>query len=325
VIRELRPEDRQAAIGLAVRQRLHGVHPCDLDVLEPTLVQRRMRRRLSSEVVGDGRGLGSFHGRELRAFVLWADGVHPLTDEVERHLLDVGCVPGDEASHLGAVVEHALERARAEGVHLVRAEIGLTGTHAGAMGEQFRALGFRSHHVVVRRRVVDRARPDGDFAFTTREHRSFALECLARGIVNAQESVGPASAEGAVRRYVRRRFRVLNSPSRISVVALEDSSPRAHALVHLVRGELHHEREALLEDVFVPPEWSGRGWSQRLSGYVEYELHRRKVTRMEGTVVEINDPNSRLVLERLVESGWWPDRRWLVQRVNRMGVGVPVR
>jgi hypothetical protein len=111
---------------------------------------------------------------------------------------------------------------------------------------------------------------------------------------------------------VARQFGKLTTATQWSILALEGSQPRAHALVRLVRADLRRAREGFILDLFVPRPWSGRGWSARLLAYVERLLQQSSIDRMHGTVLQINDPHSADLLRTLCRVGWWAEMQSLV-------------
>jgi hypothetical protein len=315
-VRALERSDSKAAVELAMWQRLDRLHPSDQAVVDGTVVRRRFHRRYGPAALDSIWSLACFRGGRLVAFVGDGDGVHPVTRERERHLLDVFCAPG-EVDALGELVARVIGTARADGVDTLRADVGVRGSHAAAILAQLAGMGFVEDHLVVRKPVKSRVMPEGEFLFTPAAHRGFALECIRGGITNALQGTGWDVDDRRIRRYVGRRFGRLATATRWSLLALQDGRPRAHALVQLVPADLRRAHEALIHDIFVPPAWKGQGWSARLLAWIEHLLHQRTVDRVEGTVVQLNDPQVPQLLSNLSRDGWWPEVQSLVMPLTR--------
>ncbi len=317
-VRPLQPGDEGAVVEMALGQRLDRVHPREQDLADAAFVRRRLRRRFAPDAIGNVQSLGCFSGGRLAAFVVEADGIHPLTRERERHLVDAGCGPGD-ADALGELVGRVVSAARTDGVDVVRADVGVGGKHAHDMLRTFTNKGFVEELMVVRRAVGTAGSTGGEVMLTPPEHRRYALDCLHLAIANALKAAGRQVDDRLIRRYVGRRFGKLTTATQWSFLALESGHPRAHALVQSMRADLRRAHEAFVVDIFVPRVWSGRGWSARLLGHIDHFLQQRGIDRMQGTVLQINDAHSADLLRTLSGSGWWAEMQSLVLTLSGPG------
>jgi hypothetical protein len=305
-VRPLTAADAREARRLLVAQQLAELHPLDRDDLDVRRATHRLNARYNARVVGATPSLAVASGSRIEALALYGDADNPITGRRERHLLDVA--HDDTAATAPArLLAAVIARAERDGVDVVRAEASAHGAPACRLRDAFATLGFREQHVVLRRRLEPAARIEGRFALTSPEHAEFAYACMADGAENTYRGWGAAVDRTLVRRVVRRRYRRLQTPRRISLLAFDDAGrPRAHALAELVPGRVRPRREALLYDIFVPERSKGQGWAQQTWRKLEALLAERGADRCTGTVVHAGSGDG--VAAALRAAGWWLDR-----------------
>lgn len=307
---------RDAVVRLAFDSEQKRQAGADRGRIPDGWLRRQMFRRFPISLFESGSVLSTWSGTELATVVVTGDGYHPLTGSLERHILDIyWSDPG--AGQIHKVIGFVLQDAASDGVEVVRADISASEAAAPGMVALISA-GCLIHHVVVRKVLVPVPTPLGRFAYTGSDEREFARECLVTAARNSLSNVGTMPTEDGLRAYIVRKYRRLNTQSRVSMVAIgNDGLPRGHALVEIVRRPFTGRLEADLVDTFVPAQWKGDGWALRLWQAMENELIARRLDRAQGTVFWQGSSAAPGVLASLQRAGWWLERYSLFLRLSR--------
>lgn len=293
----------------AATAEIASLFPSDLEGVDLARAERTIRRRYAPRVVAACGGLVAYEGQVVAA-VLTGDAFHPLTGLHERHLLDLVHHP-DHPDSLNRLLPELEREARTEGVDLLRAEVSVR----SKAYESLQSAGFRESHLVMRKRVVDRAEPGDRYRMTGDGERAFARSCLKQGIINGLHHAGVPVEEDKVDAYCKQRFHRLQGKKRLSIVAHDEGALRAHAYVELERSELTGRLEGRLVDAFTLPEWKGEGWAIGLWRRVETVLAELGIERCNGTLARA-DPDDVKVLANLERDGWWVEAASLVKNTT---------
>lgn len=300
---------------LLVERELAAARAGDAELVELPYLKRRVSQMLSRREAEERPGLFIRDG-SLVAAIAWGDGTHPLSGRLERHLLHVSHVVGEEEALLH-VLREAAQRARNDGVDLLRM---LVPTVEGPLEEGLLGMGFRRHYQVVRNFSVEHMpETDGwEWHRTRGPERAFVHDCLHRAIINGH--VGPRPSGEMLKRVadlVQSQYRRLQTRRRISVVACVEGKPVSHALLEMKPARYGRGLDAFLADVFVARGQEGAGWARRL-GLVSLSLAREaRAVRVESIVSLVGTPDPERLLENLGRAGWWIDRDSWVLPLSR--------
>ncbi len=291
----------EAAVVAAVQQIAAdacGARP-EEQAADPTVLLTRFRdlADVVAAAAAEAQLALSIRDGVVLAAAIWQDGVHPLDKSRERHVQHLWWRPGALPSAL-AVVAELSRRAGEAGCHVFRVT---ASTDSDALRGLAEDIGLANHYFVTRK--VLRApqadeQPTEATLTTDADERSFALRCLAAGVVNGLDRSDPVGVAEFVEKSLE-----WDQAERFSYVLRSDGELVAHAYV--VRGS---GSTATLFDLFVPAEYQGRGYAKTLGRHVEFDIHGRGALFLEGTVVTGLRPPGPALLASLLADGWWLDR-----------------
>lgn len=285
-------------------------------------LRRALARRYRHDVVAGTEGEVVFAGSQLLAFALRSDAVNPLSGYRERHLVDLVVCSHDGFDHLESLLDLERALARNERIDIMRCEIDCRAPNFASALRALETVGFIPHHVTLRKCLEPRLPSDGNFCRTSQTHASFALNCLRVSMRRGMLAAGVIVDDVVLDRYLARRYKQLNSKTRLSYVALgPDSEPNAHCLVEILPSSLPERSEAAIVDLHVDHHKIGEGWSWRLRSYVEQDLRRVGIRSVGATVVQVNMTNSQDVMNSAASRGWWAVRQSMAAPVVR-GFGL---